>query len=303
MALEVRLPGKLIGRRRFLQAGLAAAACAAVYSGEFERHWLQVREREVCLSSLHPAFDGMRIAQVSDIHLDNFTEPFFLRQVVERVNGLRPDAVFLTGDYVTAWHSPTSYGDRAMWQCAEILKQVECRAVYAVLGNHDALLGAKLTTEALTASGISVLQNSYVPIERAGARFWLSGLDDPLIGHPNPELAIPASIRNRDGEPVVLLCHCPDYVDKILFTPEGLAVDLMLSGHTHGGQIRLPGMRPLVLPALGSKYVKGWFRLGRLQLHVNCGVGTVGVPFRFHCPPEITLMTLRRDAGRFPQPR
>lgn len=113
------------------------------------------------------------------------------------------------------------------------------------------------------------------------------------MGHPDPELAIPASIRNVPNEPIMLMCHAPDYADDLLAHPAGKAIGLMLSGHTHGGQIRLTLLGALELPPLGKKYVEGWFRLGGLQLYVNRGIGTVGLPFRLNCPPEITLITLR----------
>ena len=89
------------------------------------------------------------------------------------------------------------------------------------------------------------------------------------------------------------MCHAPDYADDLLAHPAGMSVDLMLSGHTHGGQIRLPLVGALQLPDMGKKYVEGWFKLGRMQLYVNRGIGTVGVPFRLDCPPEISLFTLR----------
>jgi hypothetical protein len=133
-----------------------------------------------------------------------------------------------------------------------------------------------------------------VPIERGGSRIWLAGVDDPGAGKPDPELAIPAAIRNVPNAPVMLMSHAPDYVDDLLTHPGGQAVDLVLSGHTHGGQIRLPFLGPMVLPLMGRKYVDGLFRFGRTQLYVNRGLGTVGVPFRFACPPEITLITLRK---------
>ncbi len=90
------------------------------------------------------------------------------------------------------------------------------------------------------------------------------------------------------------MCHAPDYADDLQAVPAGQAVDLMLSGHTHGGQIRLPLLGALELPPLGQQYVEGWFKLGNMQLYVNRGIGTVELPFRLNCPPEITLITLRR---------
>ena len=155
------------------------------------------------------------------------------------------------------------------------------------------LLSRAAVIESLSANGITVLDNAHLPIERDGARFWLAGVDDPVEGLPIPELAIPESIRNVPHEPIVLLCHAPDYVDDLLPTPAGRALSLMLSGHTHGGQIRIPFIGPMALPPLGRKYIEGWFRFGSLQLYVNRGLGAVGVPVRFNCPPEIALLTLR----------
>ncbi len=274
------------------------AAGAALYSGEIERHWIQTSHRDVTIPGLHAAFDGVRIAQLSDIHFDEFTEPAFLRGAVDRINRLNPDLAFLTGDFVT--HSPISkrvFKDAA-WQCAAILNQLQCRQRYACLGNHDMLAGKRKVTAALSANGVAVMNNSYLPIERGGGRFWLAGIEDPLEGRPDPGAAIPASIRGLPNEPIVLLCHGPDYADDLLARAEGQAVALMLSGHTHGGQICLPLLGPLSLPPLGQKYVAGWFQLGHLQLHVNRGIGTVGLPLRFNCPPEITVVTLRSGAAR-----
>jgi predicted MPP superfamily phosphohydrolase len=149
-------------------------------------------------------------------------------------------------------------------------------------------------TRAFSANGITILNNSCLPMQRAGGRFWLAGVDDPVYGRPKLALAIPASIRNLPNEPVVLLCHAPDYADQLLRHPAGSSVGLMLSGHTHGGQVRLPLIGALLTNSLGRKYVQGWFRLGGLQLYVNRGLGTSGLPFRLDCRPEIALLTLRR---------
>ncbi len=285
-----------LSRRGFFKAGLCGAAGLALYAGEIERHWIEVTEHEVHLRGLPADFDGMRIAQLSDIHMDDYTEPFFLRHVVDRLNRIKPDAVFMTGDFVTSGIWSKRFSRDAAWQCAGILSGLECKALYAALGNHDFNVGAKEVSTALATNGIAVLRNACMPIERAGARIWVAGIEDPLEGHPNPDLAIPASIRSQPDEPVVLLCHAPDYADRMLAMPVGQAVDLMLSGHTHGGQVRLPLLGAMVLPPLGRKYVEGWFQLGHLQLYVNRGLGTIELPFRFDCPPEITLFTLRAGA-------
>jgi len=293
MALFSVLSRPPITRRRFLTASLCGAAGLALYSGEIARHWTEVTELDIPLAGLPRVFDGMRIAQLSDIHLDNMTEPFYLRHVVQKINQMQPDAVFLTGDFVSDGLTSRDYAVKAAWQCGSILSELKCRPLYAVLGNHDVAVGDKEVAEALRGSGITVLRNTHLPIERAGGRFWLAGIDDPVWGVPDPELAIPPSIRNVPDEPIVLLCHAPDYADDLLAMTAGKAVSLMLSGHTHGGQVRLPFVGALELPTMGRKYVEGLFRLGNLKLYVNRGIGTIGLPFRLNCPPEITLFTLR----------
>jgi uncharacterized protein len=237
----------------------------------------------------------MRMAQLSDIHLDQFTEPFFLREAVDRVNRLRPDVVLLTGDFVTHQFLPDRFAARAAWQCAGILDGLECRARYAILGNHDLAVGAEGVTAALVASRIRVLRNASVMLERGTARVWMAGLDDPVEGEPDLDKTVPESMRGRPEEPVLLMCHAPDYVDTVVAHPAGRSVAFMISGHTHGGQVRLPVLGAVELPAFGKKYVEGLFEFGGLKLYVNRGIGTVGLPFRLNCPPEVTLVTLRRS--------
>jgi len=282
-----------ITRRGILKAGCAGAAGVALYSTAVARHWIDVTRHNVPLAGLAESFDGLRIVQLSDIHMDEFTEPVFLQYVVDRINLLEPDVILMTGDFVSFDISTKKFAIGSAWQCANILTGLKCKHVFASLGNHDVFVDAAEVTAALTANGIRVLTNASVPLERGGARIWLAGVDDPVEGEPNPELAIPASIRGLPNEPIILMCHAPDYADDLLQHPAGHSVSLMLSGHTHGGQVRLPIVGALQLPDLGKKYVEGWFRFGPMQLYVNRGIGTVGVPFRLDCPPEITLFTLR----------
>jgi hypothetical protein len=282
-----------ISRRRFLTTGLCGGAGLALYSGEIERHWIDVTALDVHLQSLPSAFDGMKVVQLSDIHLHEFTEPFLLRQAVDKINRLAPDIVLLTGDYVSYEIAPKKFSLKSAWQCAEILNELKCAQRYAILGNHDVMLGGKEVTEALVANRIPVLNNAYLPLERSGERIWLVGFDDPVSGRPDPDKAIPPSIRNNAGQPVIVMCHAPDYADELMTHPAGQSIGLMLSGHTHGGQVRLPFVGALELPPGGKKYIEGWFRIGSMQLYVNRGIGTIGVPFRLDCPPEITSMTLR----------
>ena len=280
-------------RRRLLKAGLLGGLGLAFYSGELERHWLEITHLEMPLPGLPAAFDGMRVAQLSDIHLDEYTEPQFLHHVVDTVNDLEPELVLLTGDFVSAFPGSTKFARGAAWHCAELLDRLACRARYAVMGNHDVLVGKEAVMEALAAHAITVLDNDHVAIERGAERWWLAGVDDPLTGEPDPDIAIPEEIRHLKNEPVVLMCHGPDYADTLIKEPSGQAVNLMLSGHTHGGQVRLPFLTHFRLPPMGRKYVQGSFQVGPIHLYVNRGVGTVEIPFRLACPPEITLFTLR----------
>jgi predicted MPP superfamily phosphohydrolase len=138
--------------------------------------------------------------------------------------------------------------------------------------------------------GIQVLANQSVSIEAKGARFWVGGVDDVLEGSAD----LDATLHEiPTGESVILLAHEPDYADYVTRYP----VDLQLSGHSHGGQVRVPFLRPLWLPDLAKKYIWGLYKIGGLTLYTNPGLGTVGAPVRMNCPPEITLLTLRHSAG------
>jgi hypothetical protein len=279
-----------LSRRTFLRGSAAAAAGLALYSGEIARHEISVLTRAIAIENLPDAFHNFRIVQISDIHFDEYTEPSFLRRALAQVNALAPDLVLLTGDYIS--HLPLSYNFvlGAMHRCGEALRDIACPQRFAVMGNHDSMLGIPIIQPILAAADIPLLVDEYVPIERGGQRLWLCGVIDPIIYVPNLDRAIPAK---PDG-PVLLMSHGPDYADEVLAHPRGHLVDLMLSGHTHGGQVRLPLIGATHLPDGGKKYVEGLFRFGRMQLYVNRGIGTVGLPFRLNCPPEITLFTLQR---------
>jgi len=275
-------------RRSFLIGSGVTAAGLALYAGEFARHEIDIVERPIPITNLPSSFHGYRIVQLSDIHLDEYTEPFFLERIVLRVNALNPDLVLLTGDFITHGSLTFIAGGHALRRCAEILTTLTAPLRYAILGNHDVAFNAPLVIEALTTQGTPVLINQHLPVERNGDRLWLCGVDDPGTSHPNLDLAIPTK---PDG-PVLLMAHEPDYADEVLAHPRGPLVDFMLAGHSHGGQIRLPFLGPLILPPMGEKYPEGLYRFNRMQLYVNRGIGTVGLPFRLNCPPEITVITL-----------
>src|ERR1039457_6752285 len=167
-------------RRSFLKTGLLAVGGAALYSGEIERHWAEEKRIDIRLAGLPAAFEGLRIVQLSDIHMDSYTEPFYLRHVINMVNRVKPEVVLLTGDFVSIAPGSRDFAIAAAWQCAEILDALECRQRYAVTGNHDEQVGSEPVSEAMAAKGIKMLHNTFLPLERdkdgTTGRIWLAAL-------------------------------------------------------------------------------------------------------------------------------
>ena len=279
----------LFTRRAFLGASAAAAAGLAIYAGEFGRHELVTERRTIRIPRLAETFAGLRIAQISDIHFMEYTEPFFVEHTVREINRLRPDIVLLTGDFISMAPVEKSRAQAYAPIVAELLGRIECPHRYSVLGNHDWMVNADAVVDALKGVGIPLLRNANIPFERDGKRFWIAGVMDALSWESDLNKTMPATAE-RDGEPVILMAHEPDILPAVARLNQ---VDLMLSGHTHGGQVRLPFLPPLLLPPLGKRYVEGHFLMGRTQLYVNRGIGAVGLPFRFNCPSELTEFTLQ----------
>ena len=287
---QVERAPHLLSRRGFLISGALGAAGMALYAGEIARHELEITTPEFRINGLPEAFDGFRIAQISDIHLEEWTEDFFLRHVIARVNALKPDLVLVTGDFISNGPLPRSVALSAARRCGELLGSLTCPLRFGVLGNHDAGLGSRFVREPVEAHGLPLLVNQHVRIERGGQHFYLAGVDDMAHGEPNLDLALPEQV----DAPVILMAHEPDFVTVVARYQRQAQIDFLLCGHTHGGQVCLPWLGPIALPPLGKMYPHGHYNVGSTQLYVNRGIGTVGVPFRLNCPPEITLATLRR---------
>lgn len=277
-------------RRAFLTGAGAAALGVGLYAGTHGRHQIEVTHRTFSLRNLPDAFVGMRVVQISDIHLEEYTEASYFEEVIHRVNALKPDMVFLTGDFISRGPGPKSIAIRAAGLASEIISQLKVPQRVAILGNHDVGVDADLVIHELESHGTPVLVDSYLPLERNNERLLICGSDDAGTRTPDPNLAIPREPR----APVIYLVHEPDYIDIFRHHPRFPLVDLVLSGHTHGGQMRLPLIGPLVLPPMGKKYVEGHFQIEHMQLYVNRGIGTVGLPLRLNCPSEITEITLTR---------
>lgn len=252
----------------------------------------QLTRVDIRLRRLPPEFDGFTIAQLSDFHYEEHFSIVPIRKGVEVVSGLRPDLIVLTGDYVTVpiteYHRGNAYRfAKNSGPCAALLSQLRAPyGVYAVLGNHDGASDPSYVVNALQAHGIPVLMNRSIPIERGKARVWLAGVDDILEGRPDLAGALKGIPQN---EATILLAHEPDFADQVVFAP----VDLQLAGHSHGGQIWIPGIGAPWLPQLARKYPRGLYQIGKLMLYTNLGIGTIRIPVRLNCPPEVTLITLR----------
>ena len=276
-----------LSRRTFL-AGGAASLAMGVYGASHGRHEIEIVPLTLRIRNLPDSFQNFHFVQISDINLRGFTETWFLERVVERVNELKPELVVFTGDLVSRWPAHSESGAAGLG--AEILERLTSPQRFAVLGNHDLGLNGHSVLPYLEAHNTPVLQNRHVSIDRGSDRIWLCGTEDVTYGLPRLREAVPWNPK----EPVILLTHEPDFADNVVQHPYGKFVDLMLSGHSHGGQVRLPFAGPLVLPPLGRKYSMGSYQLGSMQLYVNRGVGTVGAPIRVNCAPEITQIRLVR---------
>jgi predicted MPP superfamily phosphohydrolase len=279
-----------ITRRSFLAAAAAAGIGLATYAGTHARHEFEVTQITLPIRDLPDAFLNFRIVQMSDIHLEEYTEAFFLERLIHQVNNLDPDLVLITGDYVSRGPLDLSVSWKAAGLAAEIISTLKAPQRFGILGNHDVNVGAEHVIQPLEAHGTPILVDSYTPLERGHDVLWLCGADDAGTRNPDLNFAIPETPR----APVLFMCHEPDYVDEVVLHPRFPLIDVMLSGHSHGGQIRLPYIGPLILPPMGQKYVEGLFQFSHMQLYVNRGIGTVGLPFRLNCPAELTHITLVR---------
>jgi predicted MPP superfamily phosphohydrolase len=265
-------------RLRSLAAGFLQLARRAFS----EPLMLSVERHEIALRRLPRGLDGLRVVQLSDIHNGPFTAPGSIERAVEVANSLDPDIVALTGDYV-------SHEREFAAPCAEILGKLKARCgVYAILGNHDHWTDAALITDLFRAEGIKVLVNEGLRFEhpeRPGAAFWLAGVDDTMVGLEDLPLALAGSSAD---EMKLLLAHNP----VILRRAARAGVDLVLSGHTHGGQVTWrsessPSGRPR------RRLLRGLGRQGATQIYVSRGLGTVVLPVRYGCLPEVSLLELK----------
>jgi len=245
------------------------------------RRWLRVVERDVPVPGLDPRFDGLRIAQLSDLHVGTLTPKSWGLAWSRAANGCAPDLAVVTGDMIT---SGTDYhGD-----VAEVIGALRAKlGVFASMGNHDYFGEGEPLISLLRERNVRVLRNEGVVIDRGGATLWLAAIDDTWTRRDD----LARALRDRPpGAMAVLLAHDPDRFDQAA----DAGVEVVLSGHTHGGQIAVPfAARALGLANFAHRYRLGFYRRGRSTLHVSPGLGTTGTPLRLGVAPEVTILVLR----------
>ena len=282
-----------LNRRQFLArlalAGLLSGGAGTAYALR-EAHAPVVERLGYALRHLPAAFDGLRVAFLTDTHHGPFVPASYLERVVRLTNALTPDLILLGGDYVQRRRPLYPQGSQRHLVAPGVAALAGLRAPlgrYAVLGNHDHKVSAMLTRRALATHGFVELTNSGVFLERGDARLYLCGVDDLRTGKPNLRRALHGC---GPDDACLLLSHNPDFVEHL----RDPRVDLVLSGHTHGGQVVLPVLgAPTTASRYGQKYRAGLVQGPTARVYVSRGIGTIGLPIRWGAPPEVTLITLR----------
>lgn len=249
----------------------------------------RVTEHEVRIAGLDPRHDGVRIAQLSDIHVGNLTPASHIRAAISAANNAKPDLILLTGDYVCWKRSEVA-------QAQEQLGGLEAPRVLAVLGNHDYFVWGAGVRAALERNGYEVLRNQTTVASVRGAPLALVGVDDPVTRHDDLDAAFAGAPK---GISRVVLCHAPDRAPAIA----ARGADLVMSGHTHGGQMFVKGITDRLMKRIGLHYRRGFYEVGegeaKAQLYVTPGVGFSGVTRRFGegTHAECAVFTLRCADG------
>ena len=243
-----------------------------------EANSLSLERVSITLDRLPKRLDGFKIIQLSDTHHSPFTSLEHIERAIKIANRLRPDMFLLTGDYV-------SHEREYIAPVAAALGKLKSKyGTYACLGNHDHWTDADLVTHLFRGEGINMLINEGLRVEARGASFWLAGVDDYMVGKTD----VPAAMKGSyPDEMKLLLAHNP-----IIFREAArMSIDLTLSGHTHGGQVKVRNDAKRLFPQRRLK--AGWYYRKNSQIYITRGIGTVVLPLRYQCPPEISLLELR----------
>lgn len=271
-----------MNRRKFLKlVGLGGASLLiGSYPFFIERKFLLVNHYSIPVPSLPESFYGIRIVHLTDLHLGPFVTESFIERVIEKANALKPDIIVCTGDYAHERDSKDQV--RKVWSF--LLKLNAKYGVYSVLGNHDHWADKNLSLELLHRSGQSV-RHTCKAVYRDKERIVIGGAGDLWEDKLNIDNCF-SSTDEQDCR--ILLSHNPDSVDTNFMTP----VSLILSGHTHGGQVSIPFYGPPVLPVKNKKYSSGLIKTPKGNLFISKGIGCAIYPVRFNCAPEIAVLEL-----------
>jgi predicted MPP superfamily phosphohydrolase len=273
---------KVLGRVSIAYTG--AAVIGYEYGRQVEAERVVIEKVRIPLKNLKPALAGFKIVQMSDFHIEPFTQVEVIRKGVALANSLQPDITVLTGDYVTD-------KAEAISDLAPILAGLKARyGVFACLGNHDLWTNSAIVRAGLEEAGLRVLVNEGSVLDTAQGMVYVAGVDDGWSGQPD----LGAALNKLPADtPVILLAHEPDFADT--FCQDG-RVSLQLSGHSHGGQVRLPGLGAIILPSHGRKYSCGLYQVNGMWVYTNRGLGVMPIPCRINCPPEVTEITLAQKS-------
>ena len=273
-----------INRRTFLKKAAGTLFLSGFagfgYGNAIEPELIVIERQTIRVARLPSGLEGLRIAILSDFHLQPFTQLPHILRAIDHANSLQPDLVVLLGDFVDATVE-------AMDDLAPALGRLNARyGIFAVLGNHDHWKGAAVVQHALERQGIIALRSRGVSLPIGRSELYMAGIDSVWAGQPNLDLAL---ANHRRNAPIILLAHEPDFADTA--AADG-RIALQLSGHSHGGQVRLPLIGALQLPCYGKRYDQGFYRVKEMALYTNRGIGVVDIPVRINCPPEVTEITL-----------
>ncbi|OZU90476.1 metallophosphoesterase [Virgibacillus indicus] len=283
-----------MNRRSFLKKALGSLLALVGLSGgtyyyarEIEPAMLHINKNNLPSKKIPSAFNNFKIVQFSDTHIGFHYSLEQFKTLVEKINNLKPDIIVFTGDLVDEPHT-YRWNDELI----SALHTLDAKhGKYWIYGNHDhGGYGTDILQDVMEQANFKLLKNSHTIIEKSTDRFVLAGIDDVMLGRPDLKKTLDQV--NPDLF-TILLAHEPDYADTVLQYP----VDVQLSGHSHGGQVRFPFIGDLYTPSYAEKYVQGKYMLGdkKLTLFVNSGIGTTRLPYRFLCKPEIHLYTLKTE--------
>ena len=264
--------------------GLTLIICCYLYGTKIEPNWIETVYVDLPLPNLSQEFNNFKLVQISDIHVGNYMPESRLDKILRLVNQQQADAIVITGDIITKKQDFTPQN-----LINHLLKLSPKEATLAVLGNHERVhQKIKILETVLIESNIINLDNQIYVIHRGSEKLIFAGIDDPYVDYPNLTKVIE---QRTDNSPVILLVHEPDFVDISAKTGK---FALQLSGHSHGGQIKMPFFPPLILPNGGKKYFAGLNKVDNTLEYTNRGLGMTGIPIRFNCRPEITVFTLTK---------